>query len=389
MKIPFFDLSAQYEQIREEIIESAMSVFETQKYILGSNTAALEEALAKYCGTKYAVTVSSGTDALLAALMALNIQSGDEVILPDFTFFATAGVISRLHAKPIFVDIDPLTYSIDPVLVEKAITHKTKAIIPVHIFGQCADMEPLLEISQKHNIPIVEDACQAIGAEYKNHKRAGSFGLMGCFSFYPTKNLGGAGDSGAVTTNDEEIYIKLKQLRNHGMEPKYYHSFIGGNFRMDEIQAAVLLTKLKHLDEWNNLRRINSSLYRKYFYDANLVIAEEKHNLNDNNLIVLPHRQYFDFDVTEFHTFHQYSILVKNRDKLRQFLADNEIGTDIYYPVPLHRQECFKELKFKDSDFPVTNRICDEIISLPIYPELPISDLMLIVNKITEFFKKA
>jgi dTDP-4-amino-4,6-dideoxygalactose transaminase len=386
MKVPFFDLSSQHDQIRTEIIEAITPVFRTQKYILGQNVALFEESFAKYCGTKYAVAVSSGTDALLAALMVLNIQPGDEVILPDFTFFATAGVIARLQAKPVFVDIDPLTFSINPVLVEKAITKKTKAIIPVHIFGQCADMDALLEISRKYNIPIIEDACQAVGATYKNHKRAGNFGLMGCFSFYPTKNLGGAGDSGAITTNDEYIYIKLKQMRNHGMEPKYYHSFIGGNFRMDEVQAAVLVAKLRYLEEWNNLRRINSSLYKKYFYEANLV-REDEYSLNDENVIMLPYTEYGDTGNTEFHTFHQYSILVQNRDKLRQFLTKNEIGTDIYYPVPLHRQECFREFNFRDEDFPITNRICSGIISLPIYPELPRVDLILVVDKITEFFK--
>jgi dTDP-4-amino-4,6-dideoxygalactose transaminase len=388
MKVNFFDLSVQYEQIQSEISESLAQIFETQQFILGKNVANFEEAFAKYCGTKYAVAVSSGTDALLAALMALNIDAGDEVILPDFTFFATAGVVSRLKAKPIFVDIDPKTFNINPELVEKAITKNTKAIIPVHIFGQCADMESLQNISQKHNIPLIEDACQAVGAEYKDGKKAGSFGIMGCFSFYPTKNLGGAGDSGAITTNDENIYKKLKQMRNHGMEPKYHHSFIGGNFRMDEIQAAILLKKLNCLDNWNNLRRINAGLYSKFFYDKNLVDLNCINQEKRQNAVILPHQTHSNLGIIQYHTFHQYSILVKNRDNLKQFLAENSIGTDIYYPIPLHRQECFKELNCKESDFPVTNKVCEEVISLPIYPEISENAIKYVVEKIAEYYKK-
>jgi len=316
MKIPFFDLTYQYEQVRNRTVELINQIFEKQHFVLGKNINDFEHKFAEYCGTKYCVAMSSGTDALLAALMVLDVGVGDEVIIPDFTFFATAGVVARLGAKPVFVDILPKTFNINPELVEKAITSKTKAIIPVHIFGQCADMESLNNISQKYNIPIIEDACQAVGAEYKDGKKSGSLGLMGCFSFYPTKNLGGAGDSGAITTNNEKLYSKLKQMRNHGMEPKYYHSFVGGNFRMDEIQAAVLLAKLPYLDGYNNLRRINHNFYTKFFIDNNLLTLEQQNSL-DQNFVVLPHTEYLNNGVINYHIFHQYSILAKERDKLK------------------------------------------------------------------------
>jgi len=387
MKIPFFDLKEQYEAVKENAMEAIQQIFETQHFILGKNINEFEEQFAQYCGTKYCVAMSSGTDALLAAHMALDIGVGDEVIIPDFTFFATAGVVSRLGAKPVFVDIFPNTFCINPELVEKAITPKTKAIIPVHIFGQCAEMESLNNISQKYNIPIIEDACQAVGSEYKDGRKAGNLGLMGCFSFYPTKNLGGAGDSGAITTNDEKLYSKLKQMRNHGMAPKYFHSFVGGNFRMDEIQAAVLLAKLPHLDEYNNLRRINNNFYKKYFIDFNL-FNPNKNNSLEQDFVVLPHTEYIHFGINNYHTFHQYSILAKERDKLKQFLAENSIGTDIYYPVPLHKQECFKGLGYSDSDFTVTNYICEHIISLPIFPEILDTQIATVVKKIAEFYSQ-
>ena len=392
MQIPFFDLTGQYEEIKDETTKLVNKIFETQRFILGENVNTFEQKFAEYCGTKYCIAMSSGTDALLAALMALEIGVGDEVIMPDFTFFATAGVVARLGAKPVFVDILHDCFNLNPELVEKAITKKTKAIIPVHIFGQCADMDLLNNISQKYNIPIVEDACQAVGAEYTDGKKAGNLGIMGCFSFYPTKNLGGAGDSGAITTNDEKLYSKLKQMRNHGMEPKYYHSFVGGNFRMDEIQAAVLLVKLPYLEEWNNYRRINHKFYRKFFIEEGLLLPEKQNSptdsLTENNFVVLPHRKHANCNIINYHTFHQYSILVNERDKLKQFLADNSIGTDIYYPIPLHRQECFKEFGYNDADFAVTNYVCEHIISLPIYPEIVDTQILAVVKKMAEFFKK-
>jgi len=385
MKVNFFDLKEQYDQLNDDIISAIYKIFETQRFILGDNIVNFEKAFAEYCGTKYCVAVSSGTDALLASLMALGIGSGDEVILPDLTFFATAGVVERLNAKPVFVDVERDSFLINCDSIASAITSKTKAIIPVHLFGQCADVDVIKEIAD--GIPIIEDAAQCIGATYKNNKKAGNLGSMGCFSFYPTKNLGGAGDSGAITTNDELLYNKLIQLRNHGMSPKYYHSFIGGNFRMDEIQAAVLLVKLPYIDKWNNLRRINYRLYRKYFIEKELIKDDKCNSLLDGNNIVIPFRKYAHLGIVGFHTYHQYCILANQRDKLKDYLADNEIGTDIYYPVPLHRQKCFSHYNYNDSAFPNTNYICDKILALPIYPELLEQEIVYIVDTIGKFYK--
>lgn len=389
MEIPFFDLHYQFEQIKNEIYSVVSEIFETQRFILGKYVTRFEQDFAAYCGTKYAVAVSSGTDALLAALMAIDIKPGDEVILPDFTFFATAGVVQRLQAKPVFVDIDPLTYNINTNLIENLINEKTRAIIPVHIFGQCVNMEQLFELSEKYNIPVIEDACQAIGASYSDGRLAGNLGLMGCFSFYPTKNLGGAGDSGAITTNDDELYLKLKQMRNHGMEPRYYHHFVGGNFRMDEIQAAVLSIKLKYVNEWNNLRRINQKLYHKYFIDNGLSDLNYNSSFSENNKVIQPYTEYFQIgnpSVHSYHTFHQYCVRSEKRNELRAFLSENKIGTDVYYPVPLHQQRCFEHFNYADADFPATNRICCEILALPIFPEISELQIRHIVEKITAFY---
>jgi dTDP-4-amino-4,6-dideoxygalactose transaminase len=385
MKVNFFDLTEQYEQIKEELTPAINKIFNTQRFILGDNVFRFEEAFAKYCGTKYCIAMSSGTDALLASLMALEIGSGDEVILPDFTFFATAGVVSRLDAKPVFVDVDKESYLISDEEIAKAVTSKTKAIVPVHIFGQCADIEKIKLVAG--DIPIIEDSAQGVGAEYKDGSKAGSLGLMGCFSFYPTKNLGGAGDSGAITTNDEALYNKLIKMRNHGMSPKYYHSFIGGNFRMDELQAAVLNIKLSYIEKWNNLRRINHNLYRKYFIDQELVSIDKQNTLSTENNVILPYRKYAECGIINYHIFHQYCVLVNKRDELRKFLLDNDIETDIYYPVPLHKQECFSYFNYNDADFPNTNYICNNILALPIYPELSETQIMYVVDKIKEFYK--
>jgi dTDP-4-amino-4,6-dideoxygalactose transaminase len=386
MKVNFFDLTEQYEQVKEDIIPAIHKIFDTQKFILGENVCDFENIFAKYCGTKYCVAVSSGTDAILAALMALEIGVGDEVILPDFTFFATAGTVARTGAKPVFVDVEKDSFLISTDAIAKAITPKTKAIIPVHIFGQCADTDAIKAVAK--NIPIIEDSAQGVGAEYKNGSKAGNLGLIGCFSFYPTKNLGGAGDSGAITTNDEALYNKLVQMRNHGMAPKYYHSFVGGNFRMDEIQAAVLLAKLPHIEQWNNLRRINHSLYRKYFIEKELVCEEQRNILCNENNVILPHSVYANSGVINFHTFHQYCVLVNKRDELKKFLADNEIGSDIYYPVPLHRQQCFSQYNYNDTEFPNTNYICNNILALPIYPELTEQQIIYVVDVIQKFYYK-
>lgn len=265
MQVPLLDLRAQYQSLKPELEKAILNVAETQMLILGKEVDSLEKTLADYCDSKYAVGVSSGTDALLMALMALDIQPGDEVILPTYSFFATAGVVARLNAIPVFVDSDPVSFNINSALIEEKITEKTKAIIPVHLYGQSADLDEILAIANRHNIPVIEDGAQAIGAQYKNGKRVGSMGLIGCFSFYPTKNLGAFGDGGLVTTNDEQMYIKLKQMRNHGMEPKYHHKFVGGNFRLDALQAAVLNVKFPHLHKWHQARRDNAALYNKYF----------------------------------------------------------------------------------------------------------------------------
>lgn len=384
MKVPFFDLKIQYESIKDEIEASISEIFNSQHFILGKYVSEFEKKLADFCSCKYAVAVSSGTDAILAALMAIDIKPDDEVILPDFTFFATAGTVARLGAIPVFVDILPTTYNIDPAEVRKKITNKTKAIMPVHLFGRCANMRELKAISEEFNIPIIEDACQAIGASCPTGKKAGSMGLMGCFSFYPTKNLGGAGDSGAITTNDEKLYEKLKQMRNHGMEPRYCHKFVGGNFRMDELQAAVLVNKLPNLDSWNGIRRLNAMLYRKHFINNELVEIDTN-EFTEKNKVIIPY--FFEEDREDTHIFHQYCIRVKKRDELKQFLADNGIGTDIYYPIPLHRQECFSYLNSNDADFPITNQVCEEIIALPIYPEVEEASIQYITQKIKEFYQ--
>ena len=385
MKVNFFDLIEQYNTIKDTVENSISDILNTQRFVLGKYVNQLETELAKICNTKYAVAVSSGTDAILSSLMALDIKQGDEIILPDFTFFATAGTIARLNAIPVFVDIDINTYNISPIEVRKKITSKTKAIIPVHLYGYCANMEELSKISEEFNIPIIEDACQAIGSQYKDGRKAGNLGLMGCFSFYPTKNLGGGGDSGAITTNDDKLYKKLKEMRNHGMEPRYYHNFIGGNFRMDELQAAILCAKIPFLEKWNNKRRENARLYNKYFKKYKL-IEENCNEFNNKNKIIIPIAK--NQEEHNLHIYHQYCIRVKNRNELKKFLENNEIGTDIYYPVPLHKQECFKYLNYNDNEFNITNKVCDEILALPVYPELKEENIKYVVEKIAEFFYK-
>ena len=387
MKVPLLDLKKQYQSLKTELDEAVLRVAESQWLIFGPEVDKLEKSLAEYCGAKYAIGVSSGTDALLMALMALDIKPGDEVILPTYSFFATAGVVARLNANPVFVDSDPVTYNIDPNKIETKITDKTKAIIPVHLYGQSADMDPILEIAAKHNIPVIEDGAQAIGAQYGEGRKVGSIGLIGCFSFYPTKNLGAFGDGGLVTTNDDKMHEKLVQMRNHGMAPKYYHSFVGGNFRLDAIQAAVLNVKLTHLESWHQSRRNNAELYTKYFVEAGIAEETGKTAYDDNNKVLLPKPVFKENGHTNYHIYNQYIIRVQKRDELRQFLTDNEIGTEIYYPVPFHRQECFAYLNCNDQDFPVANAAAEESIALPIYPELSEEEIKYTVEKFAEFLK--
>ena len=371
MNVPLLDLKAQYATIRAEIEAAVAEVFESQYFILGPKVAALEARIAEYCSCAHAVGVSSGTDALLIALMAEGIGPGDEIITTPYTFFATAGSISRLGAKPVFVDIDPRTYNIDPSLIEERITPKTRAIIPVHLYGQCADMDAILEIADRHNLTIIEDAAQAIGAEYKG-RRAGSMGRYGCFSFFPSKNLGGAGDGGIVTTNDAEVAERLSVLRAHGSKPKYYHCVIGGNFRLDALQAAVVDVKLSHLDGWSAKRAENAERYDKLFAETSLVA---------DGAVFLPER------VMDRHVYNQFVVRCRERDGLRDHLKSDGVGCEIYYPVPLHMQECYRHLKHRESDFPESERAAAETLALPIYPELSDEQAAYVVESIASFYR--
>lgn len=385
MQVPLLDLRAQYQSLKPELEKAILNVAETQMLILGKEVDSLEKTLADYCDSKYAVGVSSGTDALLMALMALDIQPGDEVILPTYSFFATAGVVARLNAIPVFVDSDPVSFNINSALIEEKITEKTKAIIPVHLYGQSADLDEILAIANRHNIPVIEDAAQAIGAQYKNGKRVGSMGLIGCFSFYPTKNLGAFGDGGLVTTNDEQMYIKLKQMRNHGMEPKYHHKFVGGNFRLDALQAAVLNVKFPHLHKWHQARRDNAALYNKYFKQYCLSEAPGITEFDANNKVLLPKAVFADSNHADNHIYNQYIIRVEKRDELRAFMSEHGVGSEIYYPVPFHRQECFAYLNCNDEDFPIANACAETSIALPIYPELAKEQIEYVVKVISNF----
>ncbi|MBN2570805.1 MAG: DegT/DnrJ/EryC1/StrS family aminotransferase [Ignavibacteriales bacterium] len=385
MKVPLLDLKMQYQSIKSEIDAAIFKVIESQYFILGPEVKALEEELLKYLNCNYAIGVSSGTDALLIALMAIDIQPGDEVIVPTYSFFSTAGVVSRLNATPVFADIDPITFNISPNEIEKRITNKTKAIIPVHLYGQSADMQPIIEIAKKYSLFVVEDGAQAIGVQYKDGRTVGTIGDIGCFSFFPSKNLGCFGDGGLVATNNKELADRLKILRMHGAEPKYYHKIIGGNFRLDALQAAVIRVKLKYLDSWSQRRRENADLYTKLFIENNLAEEARKINLDAKNKVLLPKAIYKDGKLRNYHIYNQYIIQVEKRDELREFLTNEEIGTEIYYPVPFHRQECFAELKYNDSDFPVSNFVAEHSLALPVFPELTEEQIKFVVEKIKEF----
>lgn len=371
MKVPLLDLSEQNARLRPEIEAALGRVLDTNAFILGGEVAALEKELAAYCNTKYAIGCASGSDALLLALMALDIGPGDEVITTPYSFFASVSAITRLGAVPVFVDIDPETFNLDISKIEEKISAKTKAIEPVHLYGQCAEMRRLKEIADRHGIPIIEDAAQAIGAE-ENGERAGSMGTIGCFSFYPSKNLGGMGDGGFIATNNEQIADRLLALRVHGSREKYYHKWVGLNSRLDGFQGAVLRVKLPYLDGWSEARKANAERYNRLFAEAGL-----------EDVIIPP----FARNGCR-HIYNQFVIrTAKDRDGLRAYLAANEIGTDIYYPVPLHLQECFAYLGFKAGDFPEAERAARESIALPIYPELKPEQQEYVVSKITEFFR--
>ncbi len=361
--VPLLDLKAQYATIRQEIREAIDNVIESQYFILGPEVAALEEEIAAYSQCKFGIGVSSGTDALLISLMAIDLKPGDEVVTTPYTFFATAGSIARLGAKPVFVDIDPVTYNIDPSGIEAAITERTRAILPVHLYGQMADVDPIMEIARRHNLLVIEDAAQAIGSEYKG-RRAGSVGHLGTFSFFPSKNLGAFGDGGMVTANDPALADRVKLLRNHGYRPKYYNKVVGGNFRLDAIQAAVLRVKLKHLDQWSQARRQNAETYRRLFDESGLVV-DSVEELDRKPAVLLPREA-----PESRHIYNQFVIRIPNRDAVKTALKEDGIGSEIYYPVPLHLQECFAELAHHAGDFPASEKAAAQTLALPIYPEL-------------------
>jgi dTDP-4-amino-4,6-dideoxygalactose transaminase len=361
LKVPLLDLKAQHATIREEVLTAAAEVLDSQVCIGGPKVAELEKRIASLSGCAHAVGVSSGTDALLATLMALEIGPGDEVITTPFTFFATAGSIARTGATPVFVDIDPCTFNIDPKLIPAAITPRTRAIMPVHLFGQAAEMGLIVRIARERGLYVIEDAAQAIGASHYGQP-AGSMGTAGCFSFFPSKNLGGAGDGGMVVTNDGALYERLMLMRNHGAKPKYYHQFIGGNFRLDAIQAAILLVKLRYLEEWSEARRANARAYNEAFRGSHA----HPPSIRPYNLSV----------------FNQYVIRTQRRDELMHRLKLEGIGCEIYYPLPLHLQECFGCLGYREGDCPEAERAAMEALALPIYPELPEEERAFVIETV-------
>ena len=369
MKVPLLDLQAQYVSLQPNVRAAIARVFETQQFVLGPEVAALEKELAAYCGTTEAVGCASGSDALLLALMALDIAPGDEVITTPFSFFATASAITRLGARPVFVDIDPLTYNINVSEIPSAITSRTRAIMPVHIYGQCAEMDAVLSVAEEKALPVIEDAAQAIGAEDRG-RRAGSMGLAGCFSFYPTKNLGGAGDGGLLTTKDAEFASRLRRLRVHGGFTEYEHEEVGVNSRLDALQAAVLRVKLPHLDEWSNSRAQRAAIYSELLEQAGLSFDLKTPVVRPNNR----------------HIFHQYVVRVpQHRDALSEHLKSHDIGTKVYYPIPLHLQRCFSFLGYKQGDFPEAERAARETLALPMFPEITDAQQEYVVKTIQSF----
>lgn len=370
--VNLLDLRGQFKPLRAEILSAIERLCDAQTFILGKEVEDFEREIATYLNAPYALGVSSGTDALLLSLMAEDIGPGDEVIIPPFTFFATAGSVARVGAKPIFVDIDPEDFNLDPNLLEAHITPRTKALMPVHLYGQCADMAPMMAIARKHKLVVLEDVAQAIGAGIKG-QQAGNFGDYGCFSFFPSKNLGCFGDGGLITAQDEARYKKLKSLRMHGETQRYHHKYIGGNFRIDALQAAVLRIKLPHLKSWEEGRRKNAARYRQLFAETGLIERE---------LVKLPE----EFSGRR-HVFNQFVLRVQNRDGLMEHLKQKNIGCNIYYPIPLHLQECFQYLGYREGQFPHSERAAEETIAIPIFPELNDSELQTVVGRIAEFYR--
>lgn len=376
MQVPLLDLKRQYAPLREQFLREIAEVADSQALILGPKTEQLERSIAEYTGVKHAIGASSGTDAQLMLLMALGIGPGDTVITTPYTFFATAGCIARLGARTVFADIDPVTYNISYEALAAALAENAnvKAIIPVHLFGCCADMEGILSLADRYGVPVLEDAAQAIGAEHPLGK-AGGIGLGGWFSFYPTKNLGAFGDAGMVVCNDDALATKLRAFRNHGMEPRYYHQYVGGNFRIDAIQSAVLNVKLPHLDGWSAGRRDRAAFYREQFAQRGL-----------NGVLQLPAEPWVNEGLTNHHIYNQFVVRVPRRDDLRKHLQENGVGSEVYYPLPLHLQECFRDLGYREGDFPESERAARETIALPIYPELTQEEQTYVVEKVAEFY---
>jgi dTDP-4-amino-4,6-dideoxygalactose transaminase len=396
MRVPLLDLSAQYEQLADPIRREFDEILRTQSFILGPKVEQFERALAEYCGARHAIGVSSGTDAQLAIMMALGIGPGDAVITTAYTFFATGGCIARLGATPLFVDIDPATYNLSPVALQEFITRScqqngdgkliddqgriVRAIVPVHLFGLCCEMDPINRIARQNGLTVIEDAAQAIGAEYPTEehgvRQAGTMSAAGSFSFYPSKNLGAAGDAGAIICDDDALAERFRIFRQHGMEPRYFHHVVGGNFRLDALQAAVLRIKLPYLNEWSAARRAVADFYGEEFERAGLT-----------KTITLPAEPYRASGLTNHHIYHQYVIRTPQRDDLQKHLASREIGSAIYYPLGLHQQRCFAALGYREGDFPETERAARETLALPIYPELTHEMQRAVVEAIADFFK--
>lgn len=371
--VPLCDLVPQFRDLGDQFLEVALRVLKSGQAIGGPEVSGLEKEVARYCGAAHGIGCSSGSDALLLALAALNIGPGDEVILPPFTFFATVGAVCRLGARPVFADIDPRTYNLDPGQVETRITRRTRAILPVHLFGQCAEMKSLWQIAQRHNLPLIEDAAQAIGSEY-DKQRTGTLGTMACFSFYPSKNLGAYGDGGMVVTSDPDLAAKLTCLRNHGMEPRYHHKIMGWNARLDALQAAFLRVKLPHLERWTEMRQQAAQRYDR-------LIEEEGLERFLQRPTVRPEQR---------HVFNQYVVRVADgqRDALVRHLRAEKIGCEIYYPIPLHLQECLKHLKYRAGEFPISEKACQEVLALPMFPEITLPQQIKALESITAFRRR-
>src|SRR5258705_9966169 len=388
MNVPLLDLKAQYETIRTELEQAMRAVMESQHFILGPHVQRCEEAIAAYCQAPHAIGVSSGSDALLICLMAEGIGAGDEVITTPYTFFATAGAIARVGARPVFADIDPVTYNLAVDQVAAKITTRTKAIIPVHLYGQSADMRAVMEIASARNLVVIEDAAQSIGARYDGHS-SGTIGHYGCFSFFPSKNLGAAGDGGMVVTNDPKRAERLRILRAHGAHPKNYHRLIGGNFRLDALQGAIVSAKLPHLDGWTEGMRANARRYDRLFAESGLIVSDSRdwaQTRSNGESVARDRNMVLPTEVTERHVFNQYVIPVDRPDELKAHLQKNGIGTEVYYPDPMHIQECFKDLGYNRGDFPESEAAAEHTLALPIYPELNDEQAEYVVHTIRGFF---